>query len=139
MTDPSSKQSSENHSPFGCAHGSTPKHSGKLAKTRVRFEDDMSRAGTKNDVVGAGTQNDVVGRVDSVVGRGAVDSDESDLPRVSADVRLIRHISNPSFARSDVSTHIVIRKSAHSWIAEIDHECMCTESREMCSSARCVN
>ena len=84
MTDPSGKQSSNNHCPFGCADGSTPKHPGKAAKTRVRFEDDMSRAGTKHDfegagikngVVGAGAKNDVVGRVDIVVGPGAGDSD----------------------------------------------------------------
>ena len=44
--------------------------------------------------MGAGIKNDVVGRVDIVVGRGASDSDESDLPRVSADVYRIRHNSN---------------------------------------------
>ena len=78
----------------------------------------MSRAGTKDDVVGAGAKKDVVGRVDIVVGRGAGDSDESDLPRVSADIRRIRHVSNPSFARSEVSTRIVLGTSAHSSIAE---------------------
>ena len=38
-----------------------------------------------------------------------------------------------------MSTHIAIGKSAFSLIAETDHECMCNEPREQCSSARCVN
>ena len=38
----------------------------------------------------------------------------------TADVPRIRHLSDPSFARSDVSTHVVIGRLSFSLIAEVD-------------------
>ena len=49
------------------------------------------------------------------------------------DVRRIRHLADPCFARSDVSTHIVIGKSAHSSNAEVDTELRGGTPKDTCS------